>query len=105
MQMQELWQNGSSGPEKAVRICSFLLLAQVLVPVLSLMDSYTGEVPAWLGKQVTYVWNLKDRKDMEKQEAWKVSALEEVSAGLPDILAQKGVQRSWQNGLRPEMRA
>ena len=34
----------------------------------------------------------------------KVSALEEVSAGLPDILAQKGVQRSWQNGLRPEMR-
>ena len=42
------------------------------------MDSYTGEAPAWLGKQVTYVWNLKDRKDMEKQEAWKVSALEEV---------------------------
>ena len=70
MQMQELWQNGSSGPEKAVRICSFLLLAQVLVPVLSLMDSYTGEVPAWLGKQVTYVWNLKDRKDMEKQEGF-----------------------------------
>ena len=49
---------------------------------------------------------LQDRLDREgkKQEAWKVSALEEVSAGLPDILAQKGVQRSWQNGLRPEMR-
>lgn len=50
------------------------------------------------GEQDTYVWKMRDQKDMEKQVAWKVSALEEVSAGLPDILAQKGVQRSWQNG-------
>lgn len=28
---------------------------------------------------------MRDQKDMEKQVAWKVSALEEVSAGLPDI--------------------
>ena len=42
------------------------LLAQVLVPVLSLMDSYTGEVPVWLGKQDTYVWKMRDQKDMEK---------------------------------------
>ncbi len=27
---------------------------------------------------------------MEKQEAWKVSALEEVSAGLPDIFGTEG---------------
>lgn len=47
---------------------------------------------------------MRDQKDMEKQVAWKVSALEEVSAGLPDILAQKEAQRSWQNGLRPGMR-
>ena len=68
------------------------------------MDSYTGEVPVWLGKQDTYVCKMSDQKDMEKQVAWKVSALEEVSAGLPDILAQKEAQRSWQNGLRPGMR-
>ena len=42
------------------------------------MDSYTGEVPVWLGKQDTYVWKMRDQKDMEKQVAWKVSALEEV---------------------------
>ena len=30
------------------------------------MDSYTGEVPVWLGKQDTYVWKMRDQKDMEK---------------------------------------
>ena len=33
-----------------------------------ILNGQLYRIPAWLGKQVTYVWNLKDWKDMGKQE-------------------------------------
>ncbi len=58
----------------------FLTFGTGLGSGLILNGQLYREVPVWLGKQDTYVWKMRDQKDMEKQVAWKVSALEEVSA-------------------------
>ena len=104
MQMQELWQNGSSGPEKAVRICSFLLLAQVLVPVLSLMDSYTGEVTGMAG-EAGHI-----RMEPEGPEGYgKAGSLEGFCSGggisrLAGYFGTEGSAKELAERLRPGMR-